>query len=272
MLDAKEKTTPAFDIEGGYDPQTDYFLPTKPENPLMRDSASMWISDSRGRFGLPRFTIEVIAGTWDYRGVEANMAFPDGRVLIGAGGFGHTPAKMVGGKAVTLNAGPLTFEVIEPLKHWAMRFDGGAYENTVHGQMRGETSGPKKQVKIEVDAVMGAPPWSPGERTTDAATAKAVGAVGGHRHEQLFRCTGVFQVEGERGIDFDGTGLLVRRYGARDTGEFPGHVWMSALFPSGKAFGVLAFRPAPTAPRPITKPSCSKTARRPMRRWSKARG
>ena len=80
------------------------------------DSVSMWISDSEGRFGLPRFTIEAAGGEWDNRGVEANVAFPDGRVLIGSGGYAPTAAKVVGGKTVTLNAGPLTFELIERLR------------------------------------------------------------------------------------------------------------------------------------------------------------
>jgi hypothetical protein len=232
-----------FDMTGGYDPQLDYFLPGKPENPDMRDSASMWISDSKGRFGLPRFTIEAISRIWDYRGIEANIAWPDGRVLIGAGGFAPSPAKMVGGKATTLNAGPLTFEVIEPLHRWAMQYDGQPYEATVHEQIKGVITGPKRRVRIEVDARMAAPPWSPGERNKDPASLKAIGAVGGHRYEQLFRCTGVFDVEGEAPIEFDGPGLFVRRFGARDTGDFPGHVWMSGLFPSGKAFGVNAMPP-----------------------------
>jgi hypothetical protein len=232
-----------FDITGGYDPGSECFLPTRPDNPEMRDSASMWISDSKGRFGLPRFSVEAVAKTWEDRGVQANIAFPDGRVLIGAGGFAPSPAKVVEGGAATLNAGPLTFEVIEPLRRWTMRFDGEAYETTVHAQMRGGPSGPKRRVWIAVDARMCAPPWSPGERSTDNATIKAVGAVGGHRHEQLFRCEGVFEIVGEAAIEFDGTGLFVRRFGARDTTAFPGHIWMSALFPSGKAFGVLAFPP-----------------------------
>ena len=234
------------EIEGGYDPALDFLLPARPDNPEMRDSVSMWISDDEGRFGLPRFCIEAVAAEWDNRGVEANIAFPDGRVLIGAGGYAPAPPKMAGGKAVSLNAGPLTFELIEPLRRWRMSFDGPAYETTVGRQVQGETSGPRRQVRIEVEAVMAAPPWTPGEqavRAGDQATAKAVGAVGGHRHEQLFRCTGRFEIEGERPLDFKGTGLRIRRYGARDVGEFPGHIWQSALFPSGKAFGVLGFPP-----------------------------
>lgn len=232
-----------FGGSGGYDPALDFFLPTRPENPLMRDSASFWVSDDAGRFGFPRMTIEAIAGVWDNRGVEANIAFPDGRVLIGAGAFPPSPARTAGGKTVTLNAGPLTFEIIEPLKHWKMTFDGAAYETTAQKQIAGETTGPMRQVRIEIDAVMAAPPWSPGEQSQDQSTALAVGAIGGHRHEQLFVCTGVFQVEGEAAMDFAGRGLRVRRYGHRDVGEFPGHCWQSAVFPSGRAFGSLAFPP-----------------------------
>ncbi|MCK9541752.1 MAG: hypothetical protein M0R03_06950 [Novosphingobium sp.] len=235
-----------FDMTGGYDPAFDYPLAERPDNPELRDSVSMWISDNAGNFGFPRICIEAVAGEWDNRGVQANIAFPDGRVLIGAGGYGVAPEKRVDGRAVTLNAGPVTFEVVEPLRRWRMTYDGAACELTVADQARGLADGPRRKVLIELDAVMAAPPWTPGEKAAqsgDAATAKAVGAVGGHRHEQLFRCSGRFAVEGEEERRFEGTGLRIRRTGERDVGEFPGHCWMSALFPSGKAFGILAFPP-----------------------------
>jgi hypothetical protein len=234
------------DLSGGYDPACEYPLGERPVNPGLRDSVSMWISDSEGRFGFPRLCVEAVAGEWDNRGVQANIAFPDGRVLIGAGGFGVAPAKLVDGRAVTLNAGPLTFEVVEPLRHWRMTFDGTAYETTVEDQVRGIADGPRRKVFIEVDARMAAPPWTPGEKAAiagDAATSHAVGAVGGHRHEQLFNCSARFGIENEAERTFSGSGLLIRRTGERDVGEFPGHCWMSALFPSGKAFGILAFPP-----------------------------
>lgn len=235
-----------FDITGGYDPDRDYFLPSKHDNPNMRDSASMWISDTSGRLGLPRFCLEAVAGEWENRGVEANIAFPDGRVLIGAGGFAPAPEKIVDGKVTTLNAGPLTFEIVVPLRRWKMTFDGKAYETTVERQMAGIASGPERHVRIEIDATTAAPPWTPGERITQAAEAATVGhigAVGGHRYEQLFRCKGVFQIIGEEPIEFDGTGLLIRRNGAREMTDFPGHIWQSALFPSGKGFGAMGFPP-----------------------------
>ncbi|MDO7843621.1 hypothetical protein [Sphingomonas immobilis] len=232
-----------FDITGGYDPIFDYPIGARPENPAMRDSVSMWISDDLGRFGLPRFVIEAVGGEWDYRGIEANIAFPDGRVLIGAGGFAPSEPKIVGGRAVTLDAGPLAFEVIEPLRRWQMRFDGTAYETTIDRQVAGDIGGPTRHVRITIDTQSACPPWTPGEQTTDNATALAVGAVGGHRHEQLFRCSGRLAIEGDAAIDFNGSGLRIRRTGVRDIGAFPGHCWQSALFPSGKAFGILAFPP-----------------------------
>ena len=235
-----------FDITGGLDPAVDWPLQGKPDDPEMRESVNVWISDDEGRFGFPRVCIEAVASEWDYRGVEANFAFSDGRVLIGANGYRPYPPKIVDGKVVTMNAGPLTFEMVEPLRRWKMLFDGPAYESTIARTVAGELGGPGRRVIIDVDMVMGAPPWVQGEKAMqsgDKVTMAAVGGVGGQRHEQLFTCAGTFEIQGEPKLSFKGRGLRIRRTGRRDTGEFPGHCWMSALFPSGKAFGALAFPP-----------------------------
>ena len=93
-----------------------------------------------------------MADDWDNRGVQANIAFPDGRVLIGAGGFAPLPPKLVGGRAVTLNAGPLTYEVAEPLTRWRMTFDGNAYETTIARQVNGQMGGVPRRVQIALEA------------------------------------------------------------------------------------------------------------------------
>ncbi|MDO7840777.1 DUF7064 domain-containing protein [Sphingomonas immobilis] len=232
------------DLTGGYDPEFDWPLQSRPENPEMRESVSFWVSDNAGRFGFPRMCIEVVAKTWEDRGIEANIAFPDGRVLIGSNGYPAREAKSANGRIVELNAGPLSFELVEPLKHWRMVFDGPAYESTVARSINAHTGGPSRNVRIYVDAIAAVPAWSPGElaaRSGDKSTELAMGAVGGHRHEQLFRCTGTFSIEGETEQRFEGTGLKIRRTGVRDIGAFPGHCWMSAVFPSGKAFGIQSF-------------------------------
>jgi hypothetical protein len=33
---------------------------------------------------------------WNSRSVEANFAFPDGRILVGSGGFSSAPAELIG--------------------------------------------------------------------------------------------------------------------------------------------------------------------------------
>lgn len=232
------------DLTGGYDPQLDYPLTSRPEADGMRESLSMWIYDDRGRFGLPRFCIEALASQWEDRGVQANLALADGRVFRCAGGFGAGEGKRVDGRLVSLDAGPLHFDLVEPLRRWRMRFDGEMGETSARAQLDDAPPVGRRHLRLELDAAMAAPPWSSGEANRDHATALTIGAVGGHRHEQLFRCRGRLEMAGEAAMDFTGTGLRVRRYGERDNGVFPGHVWQSALFPSGRAFGLIAIAPA----------------------------
>ncbi len=230
------------DPYAGYDPQLDYPLPGRPEAAEMRESVSMWFFDDRGRIGFPRFCIEALASHWDDRGVQANIALGDGRVLRCAGGFAAREPKRVARRIVSLDAGPLRFELVEPLRHWRLSFDGAAAESSALAQFEGRPAGTLRRVRVELDAIMAAPPWSAGERA-DRATSLAIGAVAGHRHEQLFRCRGSFRLDDEPAIDFTGTGLRIRRYGLRDNGVFPGHCWQSAIFPSGRAFGLIALAP-----------------------------
>ena len=44
---------------------------------------------------------------------------------------------------------------------------------------------------------------------------------------------------------FAGSGLRIRRQGVRKLAGFWGHCWQSAVFPSGKAFGYIAYPPRP---------------------------
>ena len=42
----------------------------------------MWISDDEGVIGLPRVGIEAVSESWDKRGLQVNLGFPDGRAVI----------------------------------------------------------------------------------------------------------------------------------------------------------------------------------------------
>src|SRR5579872_6633447 len=98
------------DLSGGYDPQLDYPLSARPGEPDMRESMSMWFFDDQGRVGFPRFCIEALASQWENRGVLANIAFADGKVLRCMGGFAALEPKRASGRNISLGAGPLRFE------------------------------------------------------------------------------------------------------------------------------------------------------------------
>src|SRR5262249_40743188 len=66
------------------------------------------------------------------------------------------------------------------------------------------------------------------------------GAFISPRYEQLCTASGTVHV-GDDDWSFNGSCLRVHRRGRRDTTGFWGHCWPSALFPSGKGFGALAF-------------------------------
>jgi hypothetical protein len=95
---------------------------------------------------------------------------------------------------------------------------------------------------------MAAPPWFTGSLSLEAATILESSIegrfMGGPRYEQLCRMTGTVRLGGEE-RSFEGSGLRIRRYGVRDTAGFWGHCWQTALFPSGRAFGYIAYPPRP---------------------------
>src|SRR5262249_4756911 len=68
--------------------------------------------------------------------------------------------------------------------------------------------------------------------------------MGGDRYEQLFRAKGMVRV-GSEIHHFAGSGLRIRRQGVRKIEGFWGHCWQSALFPSGRCFGYIAYPPRP---------------------------
>ncbi len=237
------------ELSNGLALEKDYAFPACPEDPEMRESTSLWLVEENGAFAFPRCGIEAEAKCWDDRMYQANLAFADGRVLIGPGrGAAHSPFG-ADGKPIIIGAGPIRFECIEPFKRWHVSFDGDAADGHVHDQMAQALDQTKRTpVKFDVTLEMVTPAWvqensdvdlsklSPAER----ADMESMGI--GYRFEHLFRATGTFEVDGWV-QDFKGTGLRIKRQSARPLAGFRGHCWQSCLFPSGKAFGYIAYPP-----------------------------
>jgi hypothetical protein len=236
------------DLTGGIDPAREDVFATRPDDPEMRDSVSFWVSDDRGEVGLPRVGVEAVAANWEAHGVQANLAFPDGRAFRLRDDGKVWPPTDPDGRPRVLGGGPLGFRCVEPFRTWTMSFDGPATQTSTFDLVEGRKDGPLVEVGFEVEATMAVPPWIQGALLPEARAqleSSAEGDVmGGPRYEQLFRATGSVRV-GDEVHRFTGSGLRIRRQGVRHLAEFRGHCWQSALFPSGRAFGYIAYPPHP---------------------------
>ena len=236
----------ALDLSGGLDPEFEYFLAERPEDPEMRDSASLWVMDDSGKIGFPRITLDAIGSHWENPWLQLNGVLADGRVLrLWDKLPAHCPIGPDGNVSV-LGAGPAEMRCVEPFRRWTMSFDGLVEQSTTAAQMAGETGGTLVPLKFHFEMEMAAPPWLMGGMTASAARKMKSGAagalMGGVRYEQLGRVTGYANVDGVE-YPISGTGMRVRRQGVRRMGLATGHCQHSALFPSGRAFGAIAFPP-----------------------------
>jgi hypothetical protein len=236
------------DLTAGLDPTVDEVTAETPSNPEYREGTSMWLWDDAGRVTLPRVGLESVGAGWESaRMVTVNVARLDGRVYVVWDDVPPHPAIDAAGRPRVLGAGPLRFECIEPFVRWRFVFEGKAAETTVDDQIagrapRGRDTAAASSVPVAVDL-----------DTRMAAPAVVQGSLGGigrpvgeHRFEQVFVAEGRVQIGAEE-IPFKGGGLRIHRKGRNRTApsDFFGHCWQSALFPSGRAFGLNHHHPRP---------------------------
>ena len=237
------------DLTGALERASDEVTASLPSSPTYREGASIWLWDDAGRFGFPRVGIEAIGRNWETAfGVALCMGMPGGRLLLANRDEPPLPVGDSKGRPRVLGAGPLRFECLEPLARWRITFDGEVLAIDVNDFLAGGTPRPVASdrteeiaLALEVDARMVTPPWVQG-------TFEAEGdwVVGEQRLEQLCSVTGTVTLDGEE-TPFTGGGLRIHRKGGNrsDYSDFYGHNWQSAVFPSGRAFGFIHYRPRP---------------------------
>jgi hypothetical protein len=236
------------DLTGGLDDEREFVFARQPDDPDMRESVNAWLwDDSGGPVGLPRVGVEAVADQWETHDLQLNVTTATGRNLNRFGTGPVHPALGSDGKPRLLGAGPLVFELVEPFRHWRMRFQGLATPTAVEDQIAGRRSDATEvPVLIDIDIRSTVPPWENGallpaaRRVLDEQDEGAL--MGGPRFEQLSRATGTVRI-GDEERAFDGGALRVRRQGVRRLGTFRGHAWQSAVFPSGRAFGYITYPP-----------------------------
>jgi hypothetical protein len=238
------------DLTGGLDPEREYVFTEPQTTPGMQDGVNWWLWDDAGQFGMPRFAVEAVAPEWSTHEVLLNFFTPDGRLLRNWGAGPRHPVVGPSGKATHFGAGPLSFDCIDAFRRYRAQYDGDAMSGSFDEMARPAfTTGKRAPLKFEVDCETVVPPWVQGSMSTEAKERMAVKTVegefmGGERLEQLCRISGKISWDGvER--NFKGGALRIRRQGVRNVSGFWGHCWQSAVFPSGKAFGYIAYPPRP---------------------------
>ena len=236
---------------GGLAEHYDYMLTKKPEDPNMRESASVWVYEENGEFAFPRNGIEAIGSVWENHRYDCNFAFADGRALFESkfDGKSHSP---IGpdGRATILGSGGLQFECVEPYRRWKVRYEGTPIDTTSAHIAAGTVDRDRTTaLRYEVDLTMVAPAWV--QDNTPEALARMserertdAGLMGfGYRMEQLFRGTGTLWIDGKE-RKFNAVGNRIHRQSVRPLEAFRGHCWQAAVFPDGRAFGYIAYPPA----------------------------
>lgn len=236
------------DLTGGLDDEREYVFATQPDDADMRESVNAWVWGGTDEVGMPRIGVEAVGDQWETHDVQVNISYPDGRVFtLHRAGDVH-PALGDDGKPRTLGGGPLSFELVEPYRHWRMHLDGLAHSWTNDDQMQGRQpeGEPTVAVRAEIDIVSAVPPWENGALRAEAKRVleeQDEGALmGGPRFEQLSHASGTLQI-GDAQHRIDGGALRVRRRGVRGLATFRGHAWQSAIFPSGRGFGYIVYPP-----------------------------
>jgi len=239
-------------LAGGLDPGFEWFQATRPGDPGMRDSATLWVMDQSGALAFPRVSFDAIGESWDTPWLQLNFVHADGRCLRiwsqEAGGL----AEDAEGHAAIRSAGGFTIACLEPFRRWRMSFDGLAMQSTTEAELAGDPDREPVPLAFAIEAEMAAPPWLMGGMTEAAARQMTAGdgaaLMGGVRYEQLCCVTGKVSFDGWDYLIDDATGMRVRRQGVRNMAAALGHCQHSALFPSGKAFGAIVMARGASGP------------------------
>jgi len=234
----------AIDLTGGLPIEREYVFAEKP-GPNVRDAVNVWLEEENGAFAM-RIGVEALAEEWEAHDLWLDIAYPDGRVIsLRERGTTHSPIGK-GGKPTILSAGPVRFECVEPFKHWTSTFTKYPVTELTAEQLIADVypeHPPLRTVAFEIDLWPAVPPLISGFLNTSAEIMSGDQAEFlSPRYEQLCRAQGVLEIDGER-TAFKGQALRIKRQGVRKFEGFWGHCWQSALFPSGKAFGVNVFPP-----------------------------
>jgi hypothetical protein len=137
----------------------------------------------------------------------------------------------------------LRLRCVEPFRRWKVNFDGMAglspYQEMLAGRVRDVQ---RQRVIINLDIECRTPVWDAHHGATSSGNRGSMEkqSWASEHYQQLFRATGTITVGGCE-LPFDGCGVRDHSRGQRGHAveQFGGHDLFTAVFPSGRAFGMM---------------------------------
>ncbi len=230
------------DLTGGLTASDDLPILDPARDLAVGENHAFWVFDNHGEYALLNCHVQaggVMGQTWpawDVRRVGYAITAPNDRLFID---WAVDP----GTTHDTLVTGGWTFRCIEPMLKWSATYRGAPVVTTTTEHRRGvnDLAGPRAPVEVDLQLTMAMPPWVQGDFAEDLpGRDTGLTFIGIPRFEQLYRASGSITVDGVQ-RSLEATGLRTHRYGARTLVKMRGHSWLTALFPSGRAFGSMKF-------------------------------
>ena len=230
------------DLSGGLASNLDAPILDPNADLVAGENHAFWVFDNAGEFALLNCHVQAggVPGQswpdWETRRVGFGIAAPDDRLFVDWVIENGTTAD-------ALVVGGWTFRCVDPFVKWTATYRGRPRASTVAEHRAGvvDLSGERGEVEVDLELSMALPPWIQGDFAEDLPGRETgLMFIGIPRYEQLYRATGEIRLEGVA-HPIEATGLRTHRYGQRTTALMAGHSWLSALFPSGRAFGSMRF-------------------------------
>ncbi len=230
------------DLTGGLPASDDLPILDPARDLAIGENHAFWVFDSNGEYALLNGHVQAggVPGqswpSWDVRRIGFAIAAPHERLFVD---WAADP----GTTHDTLVTGGWTFRCVEPMLRWTATYRGTPVATTTTQQRAGVTdlAGERAPVEVDLELSMAMPPWIQGQFAEDLPGRETgLTFIGVPRFEQLYRANGSITVDGVQ-RPLEATGLRTHRYGNRTLVKMRGHSWLTALFPSGRAFGSMKF-------------------------------
>jgi hypothetical protein len=206
------------------------------DDPFFGENHALWLWDHSNGIGFHTYlkTLQHL-GKFGLRRETINVHLPDAVSLMAEqDGPGPTDRQVARGSN-------LACKCVDPFQAWRFTYDATAQPSSANEMRSGLLRHlPLTPLAFDLTVTAFAPPWLLGTFSAGDQTEWARSYFGSSRYEQLVSATGSLRTADEE-YSINALGMRTHRVGTRSTGTFPGHSWLTAAFPSGRAFGVQRF-------------------------------